>query len=86
MIKQVKKVPICYIMILTLVFTCVLGNEVNTQAAPKGKIIMNQSEITLTPGSEFKLKVKKVNPSKLGKAVTYKSNKKKVATVINREW
>lgn len=80
--KQVMKVPVCFIMILALVSTCVLRNEVNIQAASKGKkIIMNQSKITLAPGSEFKLKVKKVNPSKLGKAVTYKSNKKKVATV-----
>lgn len=83
--KQVMKIPICFIMVLVLVFTFIKGNEVNTQAASKGKkIIMNQSEITLVPGSEFQLKVKKVNPSKLGKAVTYKSNKKKVATVSKR--
>ncbi|MCI9538798.1 MAG: hypothetical protein HFG35_11120 [Eubacterium sp.] len=82
--KQVKKVPIYFIMMLALVFICVLENEVNTQAALKGKIIMNQSKISLVPGSKFKLKVKKVKPSKLGRIVTYKSNKKKVATVSKK--
>ena len=82
--KQVKKVPICFIMMLALVFACVLKNEVNIQAASKGKIIMNQSKISLAPGSKFQLKVKKIKPSKLGRTVTFKSNKKKVAAVSKK--
>lgn len=82
--KQVKKVPIYFIMMLALVSVCVLEKEVNTQAASKGKIIMNQSKISLLPGSKFQLKVKKVKPSKLGRTVTYKSNKKKIATVSKK--
>lgn len=82
--KQVKKISLCFLMMLVLVSTCVLKNKLNTQAASKGKIIMNQSKISLAPGSKFQLKVKKVKPSKLGRTVTYKSNKKKVVTVSKK--
>ncbi len=68
-----------------LMFTSVLGSSVVSQAAPKTKkIVMNKKKVTLKVGKTFKLKVKKVNPTKASKAVTYKSNKTKIATVSKK--
>lgn len=68
-----------------LMFTSVLGSSVVSQAAPKTKkIVMNKKKVTLKVGKTFKLKVKKVTPAKASKAVTYKSNKTKIATVSKK--
>ncbi len=68
-----------------LMFTSVLGSSVVSQAAPKTKkIVMNKKKVTLKVGKTFRLKVKKVNPAKASKAVTYKSNKTKIATVSKK--
>ncbi len=68
-----------------LMFTSVLGSSIVSQAAPKTKkIVMNKKKVTLKVGKTFKLKVKKVNPAKSSKAVTYKSNKTKIATVSKK--
>ena len=46
-------------------------------AAPKAKkIVMNKKKVSLEVGQKFKLKVKKIKPSKAKKKVTYKVNKK----------
>lgn len=54
----------------------------NADAAPKTKkITLSAKKKTLTAGSKFKLKVKKVKPAKANKKVTWKTSKKTVATV-----
>ncbi len=54
----------------------------SADAAPKAKnITLSAKKKTLTVGSKFKLKVKKVKPAKANKKVTWKSSRKKVATV-----
>lgn len=83
--KSVRKMPICFILLAAMVFTCFYGNYMDTDAAStKKKISMNQSKIRLTAGSQFQLKVKKVTPVKTGKTVTFKSKNMKVATVSKR--
>ncbi len=54
----------------------------NADAAPKTKkITLSAKKKTLTAGSKFKLKVKKVKPAKANKKVTWKTSKKTIATV-----
>lgn len=54
----------------------------SADAAPKAKkITLSAKKKTLTVGSKFKLKVKKVKPAKANKKVTWKSNKKNIAAV-----
>ena len=49
----------------------------DASAAPKAKkIVMNKKKVSLKVGEKFKLKVKKIKPSKAKKKVTYKVNKK----------
>lgn len=80
-----RKTPICFLLLAAMVFSCVYGNYIRTNAASaKKKIVMNQSKIRLNPGSRFQLKVKKVTPAKTGKTVTFKSRNRKVATVSKR--
>lgn len=50
-------------------------------AAKAKKITLSATKKTLTAGSKFTLKVKKVKPAKANKKVTWKSSKKAVATV-----
>lgn len=80
-----RKTRICFLLLSAMVFSCVYGNYMSTNAASaKKKIIMNQSRIRLNLGSRFQLKVKKVTPAKTGKTVTFKSRNGKVATVSKR--
>ncbi len=80
--KHLIKLPICMLVLFSLISTYILGSHVYTQAASKNKkITMNKSKITLAPGGKLQLKVKKIKPAKAGKAVTYKSSNKKVVTV-----
>lgn len=73
------------IMSMALTGICILGNCTGTYAASKGKkIVMNKTSLNIVKGNTFKLKVKKVKPAKLGKAVTYKSKKKAIATVTKK--
>lgn len=83
--KQINKAEVCFILILVLVSACISESGINVLAASKAKkIIMNQSKVALVPGSKFRLKVKEVRPSKIGRAVTYRSNRKKVVTVSKK--
>lgn len=80
--KYFIKLPICMLVLFSLISTYILGSHVYTQAASKNKkITMNKSKITLAPGGKLQLKVKRVKPAKAGKSVTYKSSNKKVVTV-----
>lgn len=80
--KRKLKKTVCMSLVGVMTFTSIWGNDVTTQAASKPKkITMNKKKVTLEAGKTFKLKVKKVTPKKASKAVTYKSSKKKVATV-----
>lgn len=55
------------------------------QAAPKAKkIALSAKSKKLTVGQKVTLKVKKVTPAKAKKTVTWKTNKKKVATVSQK--
>lgn len=80
--KYLIKLPICMLILFSLISTYIFGNHIYTQAASKNKkITMNKSKITLAPGGRLQLKVKKVKPAKAGKAVSYTSSNKKVVTV-----
>ena len=83
--KQSRKGIVCMVMAGALVFSSVLGVNVNSQAAPKTKkIVLNKKKVTLEVGQTFKVKVKKVKPKKASKKVTFKSSKKAVATVSKK--
>lgn len=72
-------------IIAALVVTSAGYNTATTQAAPKAKkIVMNQKSVKLEVGKTFKLKVKKVTPKRANKAVSYKSNKPKIAKVSKK--
>ena len=72
-------------LVAALVVTSSGYNTATTQAAPKAKkIVMNKKSVKLEVGKTFKLKVKKVTPKKAGKAVSYKSNKPKIAKVSKK--
>lgn len=78
--KKVKKAVSAFLS-LALVFT-VCSSAPNADAAPKvKKLKLNQTKKTLEAGQKFKLKVKKVTPSKASKKVTWKSSRKAVASV-----
>lgn len=78
--KKVKKAVSAFLS-LALVFT-VCSSAPNANAAPKiKKLKLNVTKKTMEAGQKFKLKVKKVTPSKASKAVKWKSNKSKVASV-----
>lgn len=80
--KQKLKKTVCMSLVGAMAFTSIWSNDITTQAASKPKkITMNKKKVTLEEGKTFKLKVKQVKPKKASKAVTYKSNKKSVATV-----
>lgn len=55
--------------------------QITTAASSPKTITMNKKSIVLYTGQHFKLKVKKVNPSKASKAVKYRSMNKRVAKV-----
>lgn len=80
--KRIIKTVTCLSMSAVLVISGVFTNASDMSAASKAKkIIMNKSALTMKTGETFKLKVKKVNPANLGKAVSYSSSKKSVAVV-----
>lgn len=82
--RKLKK-TVCLSLVGALAFTSVWGNSAVSQAASKPKkIVMNKKTVSLDVGKTFKLKVKKVTPKKASTAVTFKSNKKKVATVSKK--
>lgn len=79
--KKAASLTLAAALIVTGV--CCGGNDV--QAAKKvKKITMNKKKVNIKVGETFKLKVKKVTPKKASKAVTYKSNNKKIATVSKK--
>ncbi len=83
--KQKLKKTVCMSLVGAMAFTSIWSNDITTQAASKPKkITMNKKKVTLEEGKTFKLKVKQVKPKKASKAVTYKSNKKSVATVSKK--
>lgn len=83
--KQKLRKTVCMSLVGVMTFTSIWSNDMTIQAASKPKkITMNKKKITLEVGKTFKLKVKTVKPKKASKAVTYKSNKKSVATVSKK--
>lgn len=83
--KRFMKKVACFAMAAALIGTSIGYSPATTQAAPKTKkIVMNKKKVTLEVGKTFKLKVKKVTPKKASKAVSYKSNKKKIAKVSKK--
>ncbi len=84
--NRILKKAVCATLVGALAFTSVWGNSTASQAAAKSKkkpkkIVLNKTKVKLNVGKTFKLKVKKVVPKKANSAVTYKSSKKKIATV-----
>ena len=83
--KRIMKKVAGIAIIAALVVTSAGYNTATTQAAPKAKkIVMNQKSVKLEVGKTFKLKVKKVTPKRANKAVSYKSNKPKIAKVSKK--
>lgn len=64
-----------------LVLVCVFSIPLAAKAAKKQKLVMNKSEIVLTRGEKFKLKIKKKTQSMTYKKLAYKINDKSVAKV-----
>lgn len=87
--NRILKKAVCATLVGALAFTGAWGNSTASQAAAKSKkkpkkIVLNKTKVKLNVGKTFKLKVKKVVPKKANSAVTYKSSKKKVATVSKK--
>lgn len=83
--RQTTKKVVSMALVSALALTSALGGSTTSEAAAKTKkIVMNKKKVTLKVGKTFKLKVKKVTPKKASKAVTYKTNKKKIATVSKK--
>lgn len=83
--RQKLRKTVCMSLVGVMTFTSVWSSDMTIQAASKPKkITMNKKNVSLEVGKTFKLKVKKVKPKKASKAVTYKTNKKKVATVSKK--
>ncbi len=83
--RQKLRKTVCMSLVGVMTFTSIWSNDMTIQAASKPKkITMNKKKVSLEVGKTFKLKVKTVKPKKASKAVTYKTNKKKVATVSKK--
>lgn len=63
---------------------CVFSIPLAAKAAKKQKLVMNKSEIVLTRGEKFKLKIKKKTQSMTYKKLAYKINDKSVAKVNSK--
>ncbi len=71
--------------VLSMALACTVFSVPSANAAPKTKKLkLNATKKTLTAGSKFTLKVKKVTPAKASKKVTWKSSKKTVAAVSSK--
>lgn len=80
--KRIIKTVTCLSMSAIVAISGVFINSSDIVAASGAKkIIMNKSSLNMKTGDTFKLKVKKVKPANLGKAVSYNSSKKSVAAV-----
>lgn len=81
MMKKMLKKSCALVLSVALALTAVAAPSV-ADAAPKAKkIVLSAKKKTVTVGTKFTLKVKKVTPKKASKAVTWKSSKKTVAKV-----
>lgn len=81
--KNAKKI-LAAVLSMALTVTA-FSTMPETKAASKvNKITLSAKKKTLTVGSKFTLKVKKVKPAKATKKVTWKSSKKSVATVSKK--
>lgn len=81
--KHAKKI-LATVLSMALTVTA-FSTMPETKAASKvKKITLSAKKKTLTVGSKFTLKVKKVKPAKATKKVTWKSSKKSVATVSKK--
>lgn len=79
-LKKAFSLVLCMSMAVTLAAV-----TPEAKAAPKAKkITLSAKKKTLTVGSKFTLKVKKVKPARANKKVTWKTSKKKVATVSKK--
>jgi len=67
-----------------LVLVCVFSIPLAAKAAKKQKLVMNKSEIVLTRGEKFKLKIKKKTQSMKYKKLAYKINDTSVAKVNSK--
>ena len=73
--KFMKQLTGITLVVALVISSLAVAPEVS--AAPKAKkIVMNKKKVSLEVGQKFKLKVKKIKPSKAKKKVTYKVNKK----------
>lgn len=80
--RRVTKTITCMSMSAILFFTGVFISPSCAAGASKANnIVMNKTVLNMNTGETFKLKVKKMKPAKLGKAVNYRSAKKNIATV-----
>lgn len=83
--RRITKIITCMSMSAVLFFTGVFISPPCAAGASKAnKIVMNKKVLNMNTGETFKLKVKKMKPAKLGKAVNYRSAKKNIATVDKR--
>lgn len=83
--KKFIQKGICSVAACALLVTSIFCGNVTSQAASKPtKLVLNKKQVKLKVGKNYKLKVKSVKPVKASKAVTYKTNKKKIATVSKK--
>lgn len=85
--KTIKNKTVNYInagVLILLVLVCVFSIPLAAKAAKKQKLVMNKSEIVLTRGEKFKLKIKKKTQSMTYKKLTYKISDKSVAKVNSK--
>lgn len=83
--RRITKTVTCMSMSAVLFFTGVFISPSCAAGASKANnIVMNKKVLNMNIGETFKLKVKKMKPGKLGKAVNYRSVKKNIATVDKR--
>lgn len=85
--KTIKNKTVNYInagVLILLVLVCVFSIPLAAKAAKKQKLVMNKSEIVLTRGEKFKLKIKNKTQSMTYKKLTYKINDKSVAKVNSK--
>lgn len=81
--KNTKKI-LATVLSMALTVTAFSTMPEAKAASKVKKITLSAKKKTLTVGSKFTLKVKKVKPAKATKKVTWKSSKKSVATVSKK--